>query len=605
MSIPQATLSVLPSGLGLVTLAPDQVHVVMGPSSKGTLLTPFSFSSIAKMTTDFGCGPAIKAAAYAMAKVQGNVIFVRLPATTIAATKSAVTKTGTGTFVATLAGTPVDAYNVVVVFTLGGTLGTGPISYKVSVDGGVNFGSVTSLGTATTIADIGGTGVTVNFTSTQTIVTNDQIEFITTPASQSILPLSEVVDAGTTAGVAVSGTPEDEYDVVFEILNGGTVGTAGIEYRYSLDGGNSYTPRRYLGTADNVDLLDGKSSAVTADFQTSLSGMNIDLDNTSTLTTGDVFSWKTTGPAFQGSDVTTAIAALKASSHKWSFLHIVGDSTVGASDSTIAGTVGTEMANLAAGTKYTWSALSARGKYANEPESDWTADLLADFQSYADNRIGVGGGMATITCPVTGRRNRRPVMWIVVPRLLAYSLEVDPGRKLSGPLSSDVKLHDSDNLLVEHDARIDSTLHDARFVTLRTYEDSTGLYVTRGNLMETEGGDFDRIAYRRVMDKASVIFRRVMEAQLENDLFVNNDGSGTIREVDLGKIDREIKSALTDNLLTTGQVSAISVQCSRTDDVLTTKKLSCVVKIAPKAYIDTFEGEIGFTSAALAELQTA
>jgi hypothetical protein len=164
-------------------------------------------------------------------------------------------------------------------------------------------------------------------------------------------------------------------------------------------------------------------------------------------------------------------------------------------------------------------------------------------------------------------------------------------------------------VLFEHDARVEPSLHAARFVTLRTYDDEAGVYITRGNMMSAEDSDFSRIALRRVMDVASLVFKKAMEQQLENNIRVNAPGkanAGFIREIDARKIEREFLSSLEDALITTGRASSVSVQLSRTDPVLTNGgKLTCKVRVTPLGYIDQFEGDIAYENPALAALLAA
>lgn len=597
MGVPEATLEVVQNGLGLIASPPDKVAVYCGTASKGTYLQPFVFATTTTLTGSFGCGKGVKAATYSIAKTGGQCVFIRLPKVAVAATKSSVTKVGTGTFVATVSGTPLDNYEVIIEFTVGGTIGVAGIFYRYSLDGGETYTTAAALGTATTIA-LTGTGMTVNLTATQTVILADTASFFSTPASAAILPITTTrVDASTSV-ITATGSPEDDYEVVFEVLDGGTIGVAGITYRYSLDGGNSWTPKRALGTATSVELLDGKVES---------SGITVALA-AGTLEALDKAEFDTTAPAWQGSDALAALDLLRSSSHKWGFLHVVGDA-----NATQCGDVGGKLAEFASGTRYTWAGLSARAKYTNESDTSWTSRLVTNFQAYADDRIAVGAGCARITCPVTGRRNRRPVMWTAIPRVLVFGIEVDPGRKLSGPLSSDVAIHDANSALVEHDARIDPTLHDARFLTYRTHEGNNGVepgvFITRGNLMNTEGSDFTRIALRRVMDKGSVIFRSVMAMQLENGIFVNAAGTpnaGFIRETDAGKIEREIRTALENELIANGEASGVQVKMGRTDPVLTNGgKVTAEVKITPLGYIDSFEGTISYTNPQLQSLQEA
>jgi hypothetical protein len=233
--------------------------------------------------------------------------------------------------------------------------------------------------------------------------------------------------------------------------------------------------------------------------------------------------------------------------------------------------------------------------------------------SFADDRIAVAAGMARITCPITGRQNRRSAAWAAVPRILAKTIETDPGRKLDGPLSSDVLLTDTNDMTVEHDAYLDSSLHDARFLTLRSWPDESGVWVTRGNMMGGDASDYKRIAYRRVMDNVSAVFQRMMTQQVENKFrrwpstarapYV----AGDVYEPDALKIEREFKAALDAQVTAQGQCTAVSVRLNRTPILLVGGgyRLTAEVKITGLGYIDEFVGTAGYTDPALDALLAA
>lgn len=592
MSVPSANLTEIPAAVGIAPSSSTKVKVTFGCSSKGPLLQPQSFSQFQDCAMIFGCGPAVKEAATVNAKTNAEFVFIRLPAITGVPTKSAVDNTlVTGTAVPTIAGTPTDNFEVVVVITTAGTTGTS-FSYKVSTDAGLTFTAPIAITTALSFL-VAGTGIIVSYLTAKTFVLADTFSFSTFAGSSAILPVTITranPGAPSTSVITVTGLPEDDYEAIFRVIAGGTIGTAGITYQYSLDGGSNYTAVGALGTATTVALLDGIEP----------SGMTVNLA-AGTLVSLDQASWDTTGPMWQSSDFVLAMTALRSSNLLWSFLHGIGPA-----DATLAGAVGTVLQGWASGTKFSFSCLSARDRGTNEPKATWTSRLLANFASFANTRIAEGAGYARITCPITGRNNRRPAMWSIVPRIIAQDPQTDPGQKSLGPLSSDTSIHDAANQLVEYDARVDSSLHDGRFATLRTFDDEPGVFVTTGNLMGPPN-DIQRIAYRVVLDLAEEIYQKAMTQQLESHFDLWPAGTktpykaGDIREPDAIRIEREIRSALISQILDQGMVSAITVKLNRTPVSLGSGKykLLCAVKITPLGYIDAFQATIGYVNPAL------
>lgn len=603
LPLPKATLTVRKGGLGVAQSGPTNVHVAIGCSSKGPFGQALAFNvptGASSATGTYGCGPMPKAAAYATRKANARYIAIRVAATAVSASTSAITKpTGKTVAVTDTAGAVQWGYDVSIVFTTGGTVGVAGIFYKTSVNGGATYTTPAALGTATVIV-VGGKDVTL--TGAEVYADADEIRFYTLPASQARGPVTTTRIGSSTSVITITGTPEDEYEWVFEVLTGCTIGVTGGVFRYSLDGGNTWSPATQLSTANSFALLDGtEASGLTLNFAAG------------TLDAGDVARGETTGPVPQASDVLAALDVLRASAHDWRFLHVAGDMTAAK-----VGSIGGKCDTFEGAGIFTYAVMSARDRTLGEigtdgaPSVAWRERLIADFANVAGDRIAVSAGRARVTCPITGRSNRRPTSWITTARLVEKTIQVDPGRKLDGALSSDVNIYDSTGRLVELDSRVADSLHGARFLTLRTYERDPGTYVTRGNLMSGPSSDFSRIAHRAVMDVASEIFEAVMLQQLENNLLANpltgpqpdgaNATPGALAELDARIIDRELLSALTNVLVTAGYVSGVRARVSRTDPFLTTGTLTAEVSITPLGYVDNFNGGIAFENPKFAAL---
>lgn len=163
------TITIVDGGTGQVVVPSTQVQVIIGPASAGTNASPVATRSLSTLSSTFGVGPMPEAAGIAIQA--GATVIVMRTTQTAAGSQNAVQFTGTGTSVITTTGTALDDYMIMFKVVTGGTIGTGPIYYQVSLDAGRNFGPVLSLGTATTLL-LTGTGVTLNFAA-GTLVTGD------------------------------------------------------------------------------------------------------------------------------------------------------------------------------------------------------------------------------------------------------------------------------------------------------------------------------------------------------------------------------------------------------------------------------------------------
>lgn len=201
MGLPAVQITKNPANTGNVTPSEKGICAIIAPCQKGTQNQPASYSKPSSALSDFGYGVLTDDAAYVMG-VSGNpVLLVRATAST-AAVYGAMTLTGTGTTTPSGTGAPLDDFNVVVTITLGGIVGTGPISYTYSLDGGVNTSAVQALGTATEI-DIPNSGVAIALThsSSQTLVTGDVITFTTTGPRMNNTDLTTALEALRTSAL--------------------------------------------------------------------------------------------------------------------------------------------------------------------------------------------------------------------------------------------------------------------------------------------------------------------------------------------------------------------------------------------------------------------
>lgn len=193
-------ISILDGG-GAVVVPSNTVQSVIGTCSAGTANQPLAFRNINSLITTFGYGPAIEAAGLAIA-AGGTVIFTKATTTTPGA-QTAVTSTAAGTSVVTVTGNAFDAYQVLVRYVAGGTIGVTGITFQVSLDAGRNFGPVLALGTANTYA-LPQTGLTLNFAAGTTVALGT-LRFSTTEPLWAIGGVQSALSALQVSSFAVTG----------------------------------------------------------------------------------------------------------------------------------------------------------------------------------------------------------------------------------------------------------------------------------------------------------------------------------------------------------------------------------------------------------------
>lgn len=221
MSVPSATITELDGQLGIVPPSAGNIQCIVADANAGPLDTPAVFSKPTAIVSTFGGGPLVERACRALADEDGPgyVVCVRSDRTTDGAASAVNDSATTGTSVPSVDVDPIqpwDAYEVEFVVVLGGTIGTGPITLKYSLDGGRNFSKNVSLGNANTYT-VPNSGVVVNFAA-GTLVTGDSFTFTTSAPKWNAADLAVSLAAvqassqpieSVWVGGACSGTEKD------------------------------------------------------------------------------------------------------------------------------------------------------------------------------------------------------------------------------------------------------------------------------------------------------------------------------------------------------------------------------------------------------------
>ena len=142
--VPDVDITVVQGGKPVLNSGILRTHVVIGYASAGTLSAKEVNS--ATLVSNFVSGDAVKSTARAIDRASAKAIFVRRNYTAVAATKT-TTLTIAGTAVATVSGTPTEAYEYILTVTNGDTV-VGGIDYSLSLDNGETetTGTIASTG---------------------------------------------------------------------------------------------------------------------------------------------------------------------------------------------------------------------------------------------------------------------------------------------------------------------------------------------------------------------------------------------------------------------------------------------------------------------------
>lgn len=401
----------------------------------------------------------------------------------------------------------------------------------------------------------------------------------------------QFVGTGTSV-ITVTGAPYDDYYVQFLVVAGGTIGTAGITFKVSLDAGRNFGPTIALGTASTYAI---PNTGMVLNFAAG------------TLVASDSAKFKTTAPAWADAGVQACLLAYQASQYPAAggvgSIHVVGV-CAGADETVFGGYLET----LATGYIYEGVITTLRDAAAPiawtgssaEAESVWMSSIALDTSAVAQRRVLASAGHynmpSAFANPVAGTpAYRRPGSWALAARQVGIPPQRHAGRVRGlGPLPQIVidPVNDPKDGFIYHDERVTPGLDAARLCSFQTRIGLPGLFVRNPNLLSPPGSQFVIWPHRAVMDVACEIVNQTAEQEINDDLRLN--ANGTIYENDALALQGSISGQLQAQMVAANMCSAASVTVDQSWNVANTSIVKIVVAIRGKGYALEVDVLIGY-----------
>ncbi len=384
--------------------------------------------------------------------------------------------------------------------------------------------------------------------------------------------------AGTATVTSTVGThPVDLYDVVVQILTGGALGTTGITYRYSFDGGVSWSNETALGTSTTMALGRGVSFTLAS--------------AASTFIAGDTWSVTTVAPVNGTSDIADSFTALTSYSGEW--LRVL---VLASADATIIAQCETFAKSFHTDGKYPEVITCVRPRGAAETRATYQSVLAAMALTVQTTETSVCVDQCEIVSEVDAKRLRMPTSIPYAARLMLIDDSQDASAPADGELDG-VFLFTAGGAANYHDERRWPGLDVLGFTTLRTWGGrpvNPGAYINNPRLLSGAGSDYRYFQHSAIVNRVIEKAFQLCNTRLSRSVLVDQ-GTGKIRE----SAAKSIEDAITEDLRTEFQraspprVSGIRFVLSRTDDILATDTVHFDVQIQPLAYLKKFIGKAG------------
>lgn len=380
---------------------------------------------------------------------------------------------------------------------------------------------------------------------------------------------------GTATVAAGSTQPLLHYDVAIAVIAGGNVGTSGITYTYTVDGGDDVVGPVALGTSATLAI-----PGTGVSFTLSPSG--------GSLNAGDGWSCFTERPMLSNADMTTALATLGNTRLPWEGVYVdahYGTGSVAILDSWLA-------ARETNG-QFNFGVLNTR--FLNEPAptaespATYAAAIIAQSANDVSNRLCLCADGGHLTSLITGFTTKMPTGLALMAMAMSVTpnLGTDPAYVALGPvpgfeISANGNPQDWDEFLYQ-------SLDSQRLTTLRSFGSAgpAGCFITDANVLISTGSNIYWLQLLRVLNKACAIAWAILNTQLSKGVrTVYNQQTGAIN---IDPRDAQTIESLVDGPLTaglSGQCTAAGFTMNRDDNLAAPKApVNCDVSVVPLVYL--------------------
>lgn len=365
------------------------------------------------------------------------------------------------------------------------------------------------------------------------------------------------LDKAGQGSIEVSGSPNNAYDIVVEVMDGGGCNEGSI--RYSIDGGGTYTEEETIPLDGEVVLA---GTGLTVRF--------MDAEDGDSFCEGDKITFTTTSPAMNNQDVIQAVESLVNSNLAFEFIHIVGTSAraLWASLATLANDF------LEKYKRPLFFVCEARPKNKDESLEEYINAMVQESRAINNMYLQVVCSNARYQ-RIDGRVQDINVAGIITGLYGKAKESQSIGEVKSFPVSESRLL----KLLPEGIEDYISVLDDAKYLTIRQYVGREDYYVTSARMMAPDGSDYTYAEDVRVSNR---LVKAVRAAAL-NELQV--EVSPDELEASLAGIQAAlnipIEDALRDKIISSGS----AVIDTRNLNILVDESLDVNVTYVPMGHV--------------------
>lgn len=223
-----------------------------------------------------------------------------------------------------------------------------------------------------------------------------------------------------------------------------------------------------------------------------------------------------------------------------------------------------------------------------------TAASAKDLRTLAANRVSVVMAQSADVAALDARFAAYASVGVAAGRLAAISVQRNLGRVKDGAiiLSGEAAFSDGTKLSAVAQASLDA-LDGFGYIFLIERDGRAGYYFNNDHTACALTDDYAYIHRGRSIDKAARLIRQVYLEELLDDIEVDPI-TGKMAAAVIKAYQRAGEKAIEINMLSNSEVSGVKVFVDPDQDILSTDKVSTVMRIVPKGMANEFEVKLSY-----------
>jgi hypothetical protein len=217
------------------------------------------------------------------------------------------------------------------------------------------------------------------------------------------------------------------------------------------------------------------------------------------------------------------------------------------------------------------------------------ANLVNETTGTSNNRVGIVIGDTQIYDATNGSA----AMGLLLGRIASIPVQRKISRVRDGSLSNIAAYLGSVALLCTN-ADI-ATISGKGFITFTAYAQKSGFFWQGDQMLTATTDDYCLLAHGRIIDKVSSIAYQTFLNEVDDEIPINADGSGTMVATFSTWLQQQIIDQINNSMTKGKEISAVACRIDPAQNVISNSQVNVVLSITPVGYATAIVISLGFS----------